>query len=242
MEFGLKKCRLYGAFTLIELLVVIAIIGILAALLLPALSGAKNKGLMMTDVSNLRQQALSIHLYASDIADSMPWPNWLAGDVAPNGAARQGWLYTMDTNASGSSRFKVKTGLFWSYLKSEKMYRCPMDYTNAPLFSLRGQQVSSYAMNGAVVGYNRIVVPTLKLGVMNPDAVAFWETDEEYPGYFNDGANYPAEGVSLRHLRGAVNSRFDGSASFIKFDIWYDQVAETNKNQLWCYPESDNGR
>ena len=60
------------AFTLVELLVVIAIIAIMAALLLPALSRAKQRSITLHCINNLRQLGVAMHLYADEHSDWLP--------------------------------------------------------------------------------------------------------------------------------------------------------------------------
>lgn len=233
------------AFSLVELLVVIAIISILAALLLPALSRAKNNASKTTDLNNLKQMMVSVHMYATDNQDHLPLPNWDNGGALSDGNVYAGWLYLANMNEARPERFNVTNGLLWSSLHDLKIYLCPMDDPTAVTFGERPQQISSYAINGAVTGYNHgwnnPTEPPVKLSGFLPTDCAYWETDEQHPSYFNDGANYPWEGVSARHSQGGIQAAFDSSVSYIRFDQWYAEEAQTNKNRLWCYPFSADG-
>ena len=72
---------------MIELLVVIAIIGILAALLLPALSRAKATAKRIHCVGNVKQLSLATHLYADDHQDWLP-PSLVDLDMRVEGGRR----------------------------------------------------------------------------------------------------------------------------------------------------------
>jgi prepilin-type N-terminal cleavage/methylation domain-containing protein/prepilin-type processing-associated H-X9-DG protein len=94
------RCGHARGFTLIELLVVIAVIAILAALLLPALSKAKQQAILVDCKNNERQQLLAFTMYAHDNKDFLP----------DDANANQAWDmrdFSADYLAQGGAPYKV---------------------------------------------------------------------------------------------------------------------------------------
>jgi prepilin-type N-terminal cleavage/methylation domain-containing protein len=260
---SLLVTRLRG-FTLIELLVVIAIIAILAAMLLPALSKAKQKSQGIQCINNLHQLTLAWILYSGDFDDKIP-ANAGVGTVAttvpvPQATLNLGiWVH----GEMGGLGFwggetlpaLVQAGSLYPYSKSLAVYKCPADHkTGQPGTANKGVPTTrSMSMNAFMNplgsspgnGVDRIYK---KLSyIVAPAPVNCWVFIDESPGTVNDGYflcdpfSNPAQWVDLpaAYHNGAGGISFaDGHGEIRK---WHDgRILEALNINFNTYPSSPN--
>jgi len=205
------------SFTLVELLVVIAIIAILAALLLPALTRAKDKAARTVCISNNKQLALAMGMYAADNRDYLPWPNCDCYNVMPG----PGWLYMAEFPHSppdlalppylNNPVLAYQTGVYYQYMPNPGAYLCPLD-PKSKYYRLRPNKLSSYKMNDAAAGFptafaGNAYYRRCRIGdAWSPLCYVMWEEDEnllfgnsmEPVGQFAymDGGSWPGPDAS----------------------------------------------
>src|ERR1039457_1035338 len=155
--FGRRQTSVVGAhhragFTLIELLVVIAIIAILAALLLPALSRAKEKGRQIVCVSNLKQMTLAWIMYPGDNNDRLA-PNHDGATSGPTINWIAGWVNFVADNRDNTNTAYLQNGLLASYCsKQTAIYKCPSDKYQCVEGGSSMDRIRSISMNGFIQG------------------------------------------------------------------------------------------
>lgn len=199
-----------AGFTLIELLVVIAIIAILAGLLLPALSKAKEKGLSISCISNLRQLQGAWLMYVDDNNRRLP-QNF--SDHSGTGAAALSNSWVVGNAMRGTNSADIKNGTIYPYTPNFRAFHCPSD--RSTITSSSSLRLRSYAMDIFLNGGSADSV-TLATQILMPTSVFVFL--DEHESAIDDGEfgifrspdtrwfNFPAE----RHSIGCNLSFADG--------------------------------
>lgn len=210
------------AFTLLELLVVMAIVAILAALLLPAIQSARERGRAATCMSHIRQLAQSVHMYITDFDGHFP-KTAPAGRNHPSDWVWGGNVVAHPQDPSACRRIDIEDGVLWTYVYSGfKRYQdMPKDWHSSPannvylcpsagaVEKVRGL---SYSMNwnldkdasGATLDEGVILSR-----VKNPSrCVLFVDEGSELNDGYYDASDFPNQGNL--HLGGANLAFCDG--------------------------------
>jgi prepilin-type N-terminal cleavage/methylation domain-containing protein/prepilin-type processing-associated H-X9-DG protein len=154
---GVARRRVRGGFTLIELLVVIAIIAILAAMVLPALRRAKEKGQGIQCMNNNRQLAIGWLMYAQDNNDHFVYASD-DGTGTRNPTNQYAWTsshldYDPNNRANWDINADITIGPLWPYYKSAGIYKCPADHSFIVVNGVAKPRVRTISMNFYLGGF-----------------------------------------------------------------------------------------
>jgi prepilin-type N-terminal cleavage/methylation domain-containing protein len=201
------------AFTLIELLVVIAIIAILASLLLPALSAAKQKAWVISCVSNLKQIGLGLRMFADDNEDLYPQSGGaITWNLTDPNSPSNGWMQQV-----------------YGYVQNTNVYRCPgnaqLPATNQSPFNYFNGVRAAYVAAGnqrAAVNGRRIFFPAAYVlaGDTIDNGQFFLRDDDDKDDYSQNCVGGAVNGTPVvewqAHNKGQNVLSADGRAKWYK--------------------------